>query len=135
MTLKEMEAELTRLKAEAATNAETLKAKDSEIADLKAKDEASQKSIADLTAKVTASNEATEKLQAENKTLAESTEKLKTDLKAAEEAGSRQALKVIAESGHPAPIEGTPKAEDEKVNLKGLQRAVHAFAKKFPQFA
>lgn len=104
MTLKEMEAELTRLKAEAATHAETLKAKDSEIADLKAKDEASQKTIADLTA-------STEKLQAENNTLTEASEKLKTDLKAAQVSGSRQAMKVIAESGHPAPIEGSSQAE------------------------
>ena len=111
MTLKEMEAELTRLKAEltrlkaeAATNAETLTAKDSEISNLKAKDEASQKSIADLTA-------STEKLQAENSTLAEASEKLKTELKAAQMTGSRQALNVIAESGHPAPTEGSSQAE------------------------
>lgn len=104
MTLKEMEAELTRLKAEAATNSETLKAKDSEIADLKAKDEASQKSIADLTASA-------EKLQAENSSLIQASEKLKADLSAAQVSGSRQAMKVIAESGHPAPIEGSSQAE------------------------
>ena len=99
-----MEAEIARLKAVEASSAEALKAKDSEIADLKAKDEASQKTIADLTA-------STEKLQAENNTLAEASEKLKTDLKAAQVSGSRQAMKVIAESGHPAPIEGSSQAE------------------------
>lgn len=131
MTLKEMEAELTRLKAEAATHADTLKAKDGEIANLTAKDEANQKAIADLNAKLAASAEASDKLQAENKTLAQSAEKLKTDLKAAEGSGAREALKVIAESGHPAPIEGTPKSEEPRASskLKGQALLAELFEK------
>ncbi len=136
MNLKEMEAEISRLQAQDKASVEKLTAKDSEISALKAEVETLKKASADSDAGKTAANESATKLEAENKELKGQVEKLTADLSAAKESASRKALEIVANSGHPAPIEGkSPKDDGEPSNLKGVARATAAFAKKFPQYA
>lgn len=115
MNLKEMESEISRLKAEAESRASSLKAMESQDTAQKSQIEKLSTDNATFSAKVAELEKQLSSRGEELATAKAEVEKLTSSLKVANESASRKVLQILAESGTPA-IEGVSTSEAKKTS-------------------